>query len=345
MILPDRKLLGVAVYAALLATTSRLAAADVARLRPTRVIQLEGQPPQGYPPVVTVLQIHPDGRRLVIAGDDHQVRLWHVAGTQPLQTLRGHHDWVRCASFSPDGGRLTTAGNDRRVLVWDVEGGQLLRELPTFPQAVGAAVYSGDGRWLAVAGFQNQMRIYDAADGRLVRELACPCRDMRAVAFSPDGRRLAAGGRNGRLRVWSLTEDWQSQDAPAHAQRIHAVTFTADSRHLISAGEDRTVRGWNAADLSDQFTLARVPGKVLALALVPPDRIALAGSDNVVWLWSLATRQPVGRLEGHTGSVAAVAVHDRLLATGGYDGTVCLWQLDQAPELAGNEAGPGVQRQ
>src|SRR5689334_10692557 len=64
-----------------------------------------------------------------------------------------------------------------------------------------------------------------------------------------------------------------------------------------------------------------------------PDGARLASADqdsdgqNAVRLWDVATRQPRGKLRGHTGYVFSVAYSpagDRI-ATGSEDGTVRLW--------------------
>ncbi|RKZ76097.1 MAG: hypothetical protein DRR19_28880, partial [Candidatus Parabeggiatoa sp. nov. 1] len=47
-------------------------------------------------------------------------RLWDVSSGKPLETLRGHTNWVRSASFSPDGKMLATASSDNTARLWQV---------------------------------------------------------------------------------------------------------------------------------------------------------------------------------------------------------------------------------
>ncbi len=46
------------------------------------------------PPVITAVRLHPNGRFLVMAGDDHVVRIWDTQQRQMVHELRGHWDWV-----------------------------------------------------------------------------------------------------------------------------------------------------------------------------------------------------------------------------------------------------------
>src|SRR3712207_6897985 len=53
-----------------------------------------------------------------------------------------------------------------------------------------------------------------------------------------------------------------------------------------------------------------------------------------VRLWRLPDGAPLATLEGHTSSVAALAISSdgRMLASGGHDRRVCLWRLPRSGE-------------
>ena len=72
-------------------------------------------------------------------------------------------------------------------------------------------------------------------------------------------------------------------------------------------------------------------GGVLSVALSPDGAIlAGGGAYGTVWLWDVASRQPLGEpLTGHTGPVWSVALSPdgAMLASGGAEGTVRLWDV------------------
>ena len=79
------------------------------------------------------MHLHPNGRLLVAAGDDHLIRVIDLTTQRITKVIRGHVDWVDTAEFSPDGRWLVTAGNDQRVVMWDVETAKarwVLRDSP-----------------------------------------------------------------------------------------------------------------------------------------------------------------------------------------------------------------------
>jgi len=65
-------------------------------------------------------------------------------------------------------------------------------------------------------------------------------------------------------------------------------------------------------------------------------RAVSASADQTLRLWGLVSGQTIRPLEGHTGSVNAVAVtpDGRQVVSGSYDKTLRLWDLESGKEIA-----------
>ncbi|MCH8043267.1 MAG: WD40 repeat domain-containing protein [Planctomycetes bacterium] len=335
---PVRRLIAT-TFLLLLATTASLsirparAAEPLVKLSADLVIELAASSEVTSPPVVTAVAIHPRGDVLAAAGDDHLVRILDVKTGRLLRTLSGHSDWVRSVAFSPDGETLSTAGDDGRVILWTLKTGQQI-DLGYAGQSVFAVCFSADGRLLASVGFARKLRIYDLQKQREVAAWSCACRDTRTVAFSEDGKRIVAGGRNGKLRAWDVASGeivWQES---SHRRRIRQIVTSPDGKLMASIGDGSQLRVWRVEDGRLQREIKTPGPKMLSLEFLDKQRLAAGGSDNVVHLWDTASGRRLARLEGHTGSVAAMA-YDRstkLLVTGSYDTTIRLWKLDNLNE-------------
>jgi WD40 repeat protein len=75
----------------------------------------------------------------------------------------------------------------------------------------------------------------------------------------------------------------------------------------------------------------------VAIAFAPDGTLlAVAGPENVTWVWDVAKHQKVGTLEGHTDAVMAVAFSydGTLLTTGSADRTIRFWDLATCQQVA-----------
>lgn len=322
-------------------TAMAASANELPTLTPQNSLAIDQSGPDAVRPVVSCLAFSSDGKYLVTAGDDHVVRVWQAADSRGFggttngrdfvlgEQWENHADWVRAAAFRPDGGVLATGGDDQRVRLWDLPGARAPVVLPGVIEGIRALDFSPEGRYLAVAGFDDRVRVFHSESGRAERELVAPGGDLRSVVFSPDGSQVAAAGRTGVVRVWRVADGTPVHDFAAGSRRIRAVQYSEDGTLLAAGGDDGEIRLWNTTTGRLEGRLPALPGRVMALCFYGPGRLAVGRSNNSMELWDLAARQPIAKLEGHTGSVAALAYEPQsgTLVSGGFDCTVQFWNV------------------
>jgi WD40 repeat protein/transcriptional regulator with XRE-family HTH domain len=299
----------------------------------------------------------PDGTLLASADGDGTVRLWNPATGRLVKTLHASGPtkarWgVRAVAFSPNG-TLASAGADGTVRLWNpVTGRQVGKTLHASARwGVFGVAFSPDGELLASAGGDNTVRLWNPATGRPVGKTlqtnSGPLGVPPAVAFSPDGT-LAIGSGDGMVRLWNPGTG-RPVGAPLYASSIlgvYGVAFSPTGNLLASADGDGTVRLWNPATgrpASPPLQDTSAPNSVHAVAFSPGGKLlASGGGPGTVRLWNPATGQPAGApLQTGSGpaggaggvvfipngGVSAVAFSPggTLLALGGGDGTVRLW--------------------
>ena len=74
----------------------------------------------------------PDSTMVVATNRDKTVTRWDVASATPLETLRGHSNFVQQPVFSPDGETLYTVSHDGTAIAWDLTGDRRLGRPFTF---------------------------------------------------------------------------------------------------------------------------------------------------------------------------------------------------------------------
>jgi hypothetical protein len=115
----------------------------------------------------SVLAVSPDGRALVVAGqEEHDFHAWvHLWDTASGQARRVMQDYPAADNwqFSPDGRRLVAAAKFGRPLqAWDVATGAELAALEDSSKGLHCVALSPAGRLLATGSFEGEVKLWPA---------------------------------------------------------------------------------------------------------------------------------------------------------------------------------------
>ena len=268
----------------------------------------------------------PDGRRLASADFDGTIRLWDVAQSKTLHSLRGHRRYYFSMAFTPDGKFLITGAIEGELHIWDVETGKSVRRIPLRgPEDKVKDVHvrrlqvTADGRSLLVLEYDPQrqpavLSRWNLATGERKAQDEFNA-DLTASVFSPDGKLLAAGLE--LLDAASLKSRVLLEENPL-TKLGGCYAFSADGRTAaglitgLTKGDDAPTRHttvvglqiWETAtgktrrciplDNLGQFRFTKITfnGNV-PLALSPDGGYVAASDAQGLWVWEVATGKVV----------------------------------------------------
>jgi predicted 2-oxoglutarate/Fe(II)-dependent dioxygenase YbiX len=232
------------------------------------------------------------------AGRDGTVRRWSSDMTEST-VVRRHRCSVHALAVDHNG-RLWSGSRDGELRnersAWQTNGGAIL-SLAAWRR--GIAIGSADGVIRHhCAGSEHPWRAHD---------------DWVWAVAARDGR-LASAAEDGTVSVWR---------APGDA--LHTFHVGVPLRSLIWHGTELLAGGADGTvfRLTSQGLVARHPihgAAVRALALLPDGRVASAGEDETVCLWSLAGI--VDQRFAHGDFVTSLSVRDGCLWSASYDGRI-----------------------
>jgi WD40 repeat protein len=254
----------------------------------------------GHKDLVAGAAFTPDGRQVVSASLDGEVRFWD-AETGALRRTLNAPAGVVVLALSRDGKRLALADTRRVVTVWDAAAGKQLLALPAQPALITSVAFSPDGAHLAVGRQidgrtlgQPTAALWEVATGKQALAFAAQYASTLALAFSPKGGCLAVGSLDHRVRVFDVKTGLLTPGGvlTGPQEPIIAVAFSPDGKQLAAGGYDHLVRVWDVGSAQELHTLWGHDEKVAGLAFSPDGRrLASAGYEGVAKVWDLAAGQ------------------------------------------------------
>ncbi|XP_068108782.1 tRNA (34-2'-O)-methyltransferase regulator WDR6 [Hyperolius riggenbachi] len=199
--------------------------------------------------------------------------------------------------------------------------------------------------YIGLALGHNSVALYDYKSEQVLKEIHCAEKcilySAHFVGNTWEELTLIAGTVFNQLVIWGRRDPTNDEGrvkprrrVSGHQGVIFSITYDKRRGLVASASDDRSLRVWNVGNLADSddvkclLVLYGHQSRVWSVKLLQ-DNIISIGEDSACIVWSYHG-DIVQNLKGHKGrGIRAVAVQEKtgLVATGGADSGIRLWQI------------------
>ncbi|MCA9231451.1 MAG: hypothetical protein KDA57_12420 [Planctomycetales bacterium] len=296
--------------------------------------------PETYPAPIplSALAFTGDGSQLLVGGYQ-EILVWDTAEGTLMQRIGDIPQIVFGMEFHPDNSLLAVAGGtpgvsgEVRTIAWNRGDSPEAKILARHNDVFFDVAFRPDGKQLAAAGSDGSVRIFDAATGDELLKIDNHADWVNDICYSADGKRLATASRDKTAKVFDPETGELIATYSGHDQSVEAVAFSPDAKTVISAAGTQ-VRVWNVEDSNVVGEMAGFSGEVFAMQADAENLIATS-ADLTARRFALADRKQNLALTDHPNWVLSLAWHadSKRIATGCFDGTVSLWNLEDGSLL------------
>ncbi|KAJ7743941.1 WD40-repeat-containing domain protein [Mycena maculata] len=287
--------------------------------------------------------------------------------------VEGHTDAVLGLALSSDGKFLASAGQDRRLGVWDAEAGAWIKGFVGqvgHKDLVSALAFRKGTYQLYTGSHDRTLKVYDLSPAVLgyVETLFGHQDHVRALDALRGETCVSVGGRDKTARYWKIADETQLVFRGGGRSRVREVLEGGLRGEEEDAGDEdeddaEAGAGKKGKGKAREKTTRFIEGSMECVAMIDETTFVSGGDSGSLCLWSTQKKKPVftqalahGLNEAESAtegviqtprwvtSVASLRYSD-LIASGSWDGTIRIWQLDaklRSFALVGTVAAPGV---
>lgn len=300
------------------------------------------KPLQGHGADVTSLTFSADGKVLASASRDNMIRLWDVsagvalAGFEPLE-----HRGVTAVALDRSGRWLASGSSEGDLRLWDLSSRTGIGEaLPYGPNRVAALAVNTSGNTLAVADLNGRLSLWNVP-ARTLKLPLIKVHDSRALLlyFSKDDQEIISSDQYSQICFTQVSFEKKSCSSIRELVGDGGAIFPSpDGNVLASRSKDGIVRLWSAHSfkpMGESFVERVNPSEALSWSSDSQMLGAACGTmSTTMCLWTIgSTSTPLKVSVGAPGIAnMAFKLDQKIVAVGGWDNLVWLWDLTSTPK-------------
>ncbi|KAM0684450.1 cross-pathway control WD-repeat protein cpc2 [Mitosporidium daphniae] len=253
-------------------------------------------------------------------------------------TLKGHTDSVTAIACPtrPDANYVVSASRDKTVMIWNLTRnmenyGVPKKALKGHNHFIQDMTLSPDGEYALTASWDKTLRLWDLNVCATTSTFVGHKHDVMTVSLSPDNRQIVSGSRDKSIKVWNIKGECRYTIDDAHSEWVSSVRFSPNAANplLVCCGWDKVVKVWDTTSMKLTANHLGHSGYINTSMISPDGSLcATGGKDGKVMLWDLNERQFLYSRDAGDEINALVFSPSRYWLTAATASGIMIWDLE-----------------
>ncbi|KIW02051.1 uncharacterized protein PV09_06552 [Verruconis gallopava] len=249
---------------------------------------------------------------------------------------------INHVSWTPEGRRLLTASSSGEFTLWNGMGFNFETIMQAHDTTVRAAVWSHNDEWFVSTDAEGTIK-YWQTNFNNVKSWKGHDQPIRGVAFAPTDSKFVTGGDDGILKIWDFAKSVEENQLTGHQWEVRCLDWHPTKGLVVSGSKDHSVKLWDPRNARCLTTLSSSKNQVSKTLFEPTQGhlLATTGRDQIVRIFDLRMMRDMLLCRGHPFEVTSLAwhpIHKNLLSSGGHQGAIHHYLLDEQNPPAGQAA-------
>lgn len=271
-------------------------------------------------------------------------RITNAAESIPAKALHSSLNKVKhpinVVKWTPEGRRLLTGSTSGEFTLWNGMGFNFETIMQAHESAIRGVAYTHTDDWLLSADQTGIIKYWQTNFNNVKEIQAHDQQAIRGLAIAPTDSKFVTASDDQTLKIWDFASSAEESTLTGHGWEVRTVDWHPTKGLLCSGSKDHTVKLWDPRTGRCLSTL-RGHKNPIAKTLFEPvlgNMMATCARDHTARIFDLRMMRDVLLLRGHEKDVTTMSwhpMHKNLLSTGGVDGSIYHWLLDEQNAPAG----------
>ncbi|KAI0602976.1 WD40-repeat-containing domain protein [Biscogniauxia sp. FL1348] len=277
-------------------------------------------------------------------------RVTNPADTVPTKHLHSSLNKIKhpvnVVRWTPEGRRLLTASSSGEFTLWNGTGFNFETIMQAHDVAIRALAYSHSDDWLLSADHDGIIKYWQPNfnNVQVIQGHHDPIRDL---AFSPNDSKFVTASDDSTLKIFDFAGGVAESTLQGHGWDAKSCDWHPTKGLIVSGSKDHLVKLW---DPRTQRCLTTLHGHKNNITKTLFERVmgwclATSARDQTARIFDLRMMRDICLIKGHEKDISTLTwhpIHSNLLSTGGNDGSLFHYLLDEPNTPAGQAISTAV---